>query len=255
MSLRAHGLTIGHRHRPLGGGIELVLRAGSVLALLGPNGSGKTTLMRTLLGLIDPVAGTIELDGQPLSALSDRQRARALAWVPQQAAGGFDWPVRDLVIMGRSAHAGLLAAPSGADRAAVDAALARLGIAALGERPISQLSGGELQLALIARALVQQSRFVLLDEPTASLDFGNQARVLREIRRLADEDGLGVIFSTHDPNHALRAADDALLLRGGRPIAAGPAAAVIDATRLGALYDTPVQTVLDPGGRPLFVAG
>jgi iron complex transport system ATP-binding protein len=255
MSLRARDLAIGHDRRALGGGIALGLQAGSVLALLGPNGSGKTTLMRTLLGLLAPVAGAVELDGRPLIAMAERARARALAWVPQQAPGAFDWSVRNLVMMGRSAHASLLAAPSRADHAAVDAALERLGIAALADRPSSHLSGGERQLALIARALAQQARFVLLDEPTASLDFGNQARVLREIRRLADEDGLGVLFSTHDPNHALRIADEALLLREGRPLAAGPARTVIDTVRLQALYGVPVQAAHDPHGHRWFMAG
>lgn len=255
MSLQARQLAIGHDRQALGGGIALELRAGCVLALLGPNGSGKTTLMRTLLGLLAPVAGAVELDGQPIAALPARARARALAWVPQQAPGGFDWPVRALVMMGRSAHAGLLGAPSRADHAAVDAALARLGIAALADRPSSRLSGGELQLALIARALAQQARFVLLDEPTASLDFGNQARVLDEIRRLARDEGLGVLFSTHDPNHALRAADEALLLRAGRALATGPAASVIAADNLQALYGVPVQAARDARGRPFYLPG
>jgi iron complex transport system ATP-binding protein len=255
MSLQARDLAIGHDRQALGGGIALGLQTGGVFALLGPNGSGKTTLMRTLLGLLAPIAGTVELDGQPLAALSERARARALAWVPQQAPGAFDWPVRDLVMMGRSAHADLLAAPSRADHAAVDAALDRLGITALAGRPSSRLSGGERQLALIARALAQQARFVLLDEPTASLDLGNQARVLREIRRLADEDGLGVLFSTHDPNHALRIADQALLLREGRPLATGPAGTVIHTDHLQALYGVPVQAAHDPQGRRWFMAG
>lgn len=254
MTLQARDLAIGHGERLLGRGHTLELRPGSVLALLGPNGAGKSTLMRTLLGLLPPMAGTVELDGRPLSALGERERARAIAWVPQHAAGGFDWPVRDLVLMGRTAHAGLLGAPSASDRAAVESALERLGIAALADRPLSRLSGGECQLALIARALAQQARYVLLDEPTASLDFGNQARVLREIRRLA-ELGLGVLFSTHDPNHALRAADEALLVRAGSPLATGPTAAIIDAGMLAELYGGPVREWRDAEGGRAYSPG
>jgi iron complex transport system ATP-binding protein len=240
MTLQARNLAIGHHEHLLGDGYTLALRPGAVPALLGPNGAGKSTLVRTLLGLLPALGGSIELEGRPLAALGERERARAIAWVPQHAAGSFDWPVRDLVMMGRTAHAGLLGAPSAADRAAVAEALERLDIAALADRPLSRLSGGECQLALVARAIAQQARYVLLDEPTASLDFGNQARVLREIRRLADL-GLGVLFTTHDPNHALRAADDALLVRAGRPLAFGPAARVIDAAALAELYGVPVR--------------
>jgi iron complex transport system ATP-binding protein len=253
MTLQARDLAIGHDTRVLGAGYTLALRPGTVLALLGPNGAGKSTLVRTLLGLLPPLAGAVELDGRPMSALRERERARAIAWVPQHAAGGFDWSVRDLVMMGRTAHAGLLGAPTAADRAAVDEALDRLGLVALADRPLSQLSGGECQLALIARALAQQARYVLLDEPTASLDFGNQARVLREIRRLA-EAGLGVLFSTHDPNHALRAADEALLLRAGRPLAIGPVARVLDAAALEALYGVPVREWRDADGGRAWAA-
>ncbi len=138
----------------------------------------------------------------------------------------------------------LLARPSARDFEAVDAALERLAIASLAQRPITELSGGERQLALVARALAQEPHAVVLDEPTASLDFGNQGRVLREIRRLA-ESGLAVLFTTHDPNQALRVADRVLLVRSGAQLAQGPAQQLLNATNLQALYGAPVDELSD----------
>ncbi len=242
--LAAQGLAIGYPGRRVGAGFELTLAAGEVLALLGPNGGGKTTLLKTLLGLIPPQAGEVWLAGRPLARIPLRERALQLAYVPQAAAPGFGLRVREVVLLGRTAHGGLLAAPTARDRAVVAESLARLGIAQLAERPVDQLSGGERQLVLVARALAQEPRAVLLDEPTASLDFGNQGRVLREIRRLADA-GLAVLFTTHDPNHALRHADGVLLVRDGRTLAQGPADALLRSEVLQALYGTPVEELGD----------
>jgi iron complex transport system ATP-binding protein len=237
--LQAQALDVGYPGHAVGSGFTLALPPGRVLALLGPNGGGKTTLLKTLLGLLPPRGGQVLLDGQPLAAYSVRERARRLAYVPQSHAGAFAYTVADLVLMGRTAHAGLLARPSAHDHAVAAAALARLGIAHLAQRPATQVSGGERQLALIARALAQEARCVVLDEPTASLDFGNQGKVLGEIRRLAGE-GLAVLFTTHDPNHASRHADEALLIHGGRTLASGPVAQVLQPALLSQLYGAPV---------------
>ena len=216
--LRATQLAVGYPGHAVGSGFELRLEPGQVLALLGPNGGGKTTLLKTLLGLLRPLGGQVELDGQPLHTLSAAARARRLAYVPQSHVGAFAFSVADLVLMGRTAHGSLFAAPSVHDRAVAQAAIERLGIAHLAARPATMISGGERQLALIARALAQEAQLMVLDEPTAALDFGNQGKVMREIRRLADE-GLGVLFTTHDPNHATRFADQALLIRRGCTLA------------------------------------
>lgn len=238
--LQALDLAVGYPGRAVGAGFTLSLKPGQVLALLGPNGGGKTTLLKTLLGLLPARGGQVLLDGRPLAAHGVRGRARRLAYVPQSHAGAFAFSVGDLVLMGRTAHTGWLARPGARDRAAAAAALARLGIAHLAERAAPMVSGGERQLALIARALAQEAAFVVLDEPTASLDFGNQGKVLREIRRLADE-GLGVLFSTHDPNHAHRYADEALLIRDGCTLAHGPVAKVLQKPLIEQLYAAPVH--------------
>jgi len=242
--LQARELAIGYPGRRVGSGFTLELRPGEVLALLGPNGGGKTTLLKTLLGLIPPLGGDVLLDGVPLSGVPLRERALHMAYVPQVATTGFGFLAREVVLMGRTAHSGLFSPPSARDRAAVIEAMARLGIAELAERPVTELSGGERQLVLVARALAQEPSAVILDEPTASLDFGNQGRVLREIHGLARA-GLAVMFTTHDPNHALRFADRALLVRDGGTLAQGPAQELIERVRLAELYGTEVEELTD----------
>ena len=190
------------------------LATGEVLALLGPNGGGKTTLLKTLLGLLAPKAGEVRLGDRPLASYGSRERARLIAYVPQSHAATFAFTVETVVLMGRTAHGNLFSRPTAADRAVAARVLERFGIAHLAERPYTMISGGERQLALLARALAQEPQFIVLDEPTASLDFGNQGKVMREIRALAAS-GHGVLFTTHDPNHAMRAADRAFLLRQG----------------------------------------
>lgn len=244
MNLEGRGLTIGYADRVVGTGLDVTLASGEVLALLGPNGGGKTTLLKTLIGLLPPLAGVVHLDGTSLAALSLRERARLLAYVPQVHVATFAFPVATVVLMGRTAHAGLFSPPSAKDRAIAAGALARFGIAALADRPYSRISGGERQLVLLARALAQEPRFVVLDEPTASLDFGNQGRVLGEIRALAQM-GHGVLFTTHDPNHALRVADRVYLLREGSCLAAGPTADVLTRERLQDLYRAPIAQLID----------
>jgi len=242
MQLSGHTLSIGYGDRVVGAGLEVALSTGEVLALLGPNGSGKTTLLKTLLGLLAPKAGEVRLGGRPLAGYGSRERARLIAYVPQSHAATFAFTVETVVLMGRVAHGNLFSRPTAADRAVAAQALERFGIAHLRERPYTMISGGERQLALLARALAQEPQFIVLDEPTASLDFGNQGKVMREIRALAAS-GHGVLFTTHDPNHAMRAADRAFLLREGRRIADGPVGSVLNRAQLEALYGAPVEVV------------
>jgi len=153
-------------------------------------------------------------------------------------------------LSGTGAHLGLFEQPGAADRAVAHAALERFGISNLASRPYNMISGGERQLVLLARALAQEPRFIILDEPTASLDFGNQGKVMREIRALACS-GHGVLFTTHDPNHALRTADRAFLLRAGQRVTEGPVTEVLDSRHLEELYGSPVQRLVDSETRTL----
>jgi ABC-type cobalamin/Fe3+-siderophores transport system ATPase subunit len=249
MTLSAHALDYGFATRSVGHGIELSLAAGEIVCLLGANGSGKTTLLRTLLGVLAPLAGRVMLEDRELSRWPYRARAARIAYVPQAAEGDFDFTVAEVVEMGRSARRGLFEAPRAGDRAAAHAALERLGIAHLAERPIHRVSGGERQLALIARALATEATFLLMDEPTANLDFGNQSLILAEVARLRAH-GAGVLFSTHHPDHALRIADSVVLLKAGAIMAAGPTATTATSQSLTALYGQRVDvvTVEAPGG-------
>jgi iron complex transport system ATP-binding protein len=253
--LSGHDLTIGYRDRVVGSHLDVVLKSGEVLALLGPNGGGKTTLLKTLLGLLPPKSGEVRLDDRPLAIYTARERARRIAYVPQSHAATFAFTVETVVLMGRTAHGTLFSRPSAADRAISARMLERFGIAHLADRPYTMISGGERQLALLARALAQEPQFIVLDEPTASLDFGNQGRVMREIRELGAS-GHGVLFTTHDPNHAMRAADRAFLLRQGARIADGEVRAVLDRAQLEALYGTKLALIQDSdSGDSAFLPG
>lgn len=255
MKLEGRDLTIGYSDHTVGRGLNVALATGEVLALLGPNGGGKTTLLKTLLGLIKAKAGEVRLGERALDNYSIRERARAIAYVPQVHIGTFAFSVETVVLMGRTAHGNLFSAPSAHDRAVAQAVLERFGIVGLSTRPYTMISGGERRLVLLARALAQEPQFIVLDEPTASLDFGNQGKVMNEIRALA-KSGHGVLFTTHDPNHALRAADRAFLLREGTRIAEGPVKSVLDQTQLQELYRAPVERLVDPQtGAVAFLPG
>ncbi|HLS85963.1 MAG TPA: ABC transporter ATP-binding protein [Burkholderiales bacterium] len=245
--LAVESLGFGFPGRAVGREVTFGLADGEVMCVLGPNGGGKTTLFRTLLGLLEPQEGEVRLEGRPLGAYARQAIARRIGYVPQGHAGQFAYTVREVVLMGRTAHLGAFAAPGRADREVAERALALLGLETLAERPITQVSGGERQLALVARALAQEPRLLVMDEPTASLDFGNQVRILRRIRALS-EHGISVLFSTHDPDHAFLAADRALLLAEGRMIALGTPKDVIRPDTLARMYGVEVEVVPLAGG-------
>ena len=240
--LEARGLSFGYAGVPVGEGVDLDLAGGEIVCLLGPNGGGKTTLFRTLLGVLPPIAGEVRAADRPLARLSRRERARLLGWVPQAHAGLFAFTVEEVVLMGRTARRGRFAAPSRRDHDVVREALERLGIGRLAGRVYTQISGGERQLTLVARALAQEAGVLILDEPTASLDFGNQLRVLGEIRRLRD-DGIGILMSTHQPEHALEVADRIALLEAGRIVAEGAPRETATPERLARLYRVDLAAV------------
>jgi iron complex transport system ATP-binding protein len=247
VTLEVKDLAFGFPGRTVGRGVSFSLGAGEVMCVLGPNGGGKTTLFRTLLGLLERQAGSIRIEADPLEALSRGEIARRIGYVPQGHAAYFAFTVQEFVLMGRTAHLGAFASPAANDFLVVDRALESLGIAALAGRPVTEISGGERQLALVARALAQEPRLLVLDEPTATLDLGNQVRVLERIKNLSGK-GMSILFSSHDPDHAFMCASRALLLAEGRALEIGPPQEVIRADTLQRMYGVSVQVLETQAG-------
>jgi iron complex transport system ATP-binding protein len=250
--LEARGLTVGYGTVAVAGGIDLALSAGTVTCLLGPNGVGKTTLFKTLLGLIAPLTGSVDVGGESLAGLSRMAVARQVGYVPQASPPDFTYTVLDLVVMGRTAYLGPFSQPRQADYDIATAALAALGIAPLAERDSTRISGGQRQLVLIARALAQEAQVLVMDEPTASLDLANRILVLDKVRALAG-DGRAVLVSTHEPEHAFAIADRVALLGAGDYFEAGPVAEMLTAERLTRLYGVRLEVERTPSGR--YVVG
>lgn len=228
------------RRRKVLGDVSLAFRAGEACCLLGPNGVGKTTLFRTLLGRLAPLAGRVLVEGRPRSEVPDRAFARVVAYVPQATEAPVDLTVLDVALAGSASRVGTMSAPGSEEYDRAEAALEELGIAGLADRGFREVSGGERQMALIARALVQDARLVLMDEPTASLDFGNQVRVLACVRRLVAE-GRGVVMTSHNPDHAFLCCSRAVLLRPGGALDDGPVADVVREDSLAAAYGVGVR--------------
>src|SRR6516164_10845516 len=241
--LSLEDLSYGYPGRVVGRHIGFTVGAGEVLCLLGRNGEGKSTLFKTILGLLPPRAGVVRVDGGLTTGWSVRRRALTFGYVPQTGGGAFPFTVAELVLMGRTAHRGPFSAPSIADRRAADEAIATLGIGHLAQREWLRVSGGERQLALVARALAQEPRILVLDEPTASLDFGNQVRVLDAIRSLAETRALSVMLSTHHPEQAFACADRVAVLSGGELLRIGAPAEVVTTDTLRECYEVEVAVL------------
>jgi iron complex transport system ATP-binding protein len=241
MILELRDLACGYGRRMVLSHVDLTVAAGENLCLLGPNGVGKTTLFRTILGALEPMGGEILIDGKTIVRQSRRQRARLMAYVPQAHTAPFPFHVMDVVLTGRTAHIPLTSAPSHHDEQVALAALERMDIADLAGRPYTELSGGERQLVLIARALAQEPRVLIMDEPSSHLDFGNQARLLALIRSLVRESDLAVLMSSHFPNHAFACASRVGLVKQGRLVALGTPVDVLTEASLEDIYGIPVR--------------
>ncbi|RBY96048.1 ABC transporter ATP-binding protein [Blastococcus sp. TF02-8] len=241
------GLSAAYGRRPVLHSVRLTVEPGGWLAIIGPNGSGKSTLLRSVLGVLHH-QGQVRIDGVPTTGMPRRERARSLAYAPQIPVLPEGVTTADYVTLGRTPHRPLLAAPRAVDRRVVADVMARLGLETLADRQLATLSGGEQQRAVLARALAQQPRVLLLDEPTASLDLGHAQQVLDLVDRLRRQDGLTVVSTLHDLTLAGQYADRLALLSDGRIAAEGPPAEVLTAEALSAHYGARAQVLPGPHG-------
>ena len=242
MRISAEQVTSGYRGKAVISGISLAVESGEVLCLLGANGSGKTTLFKTILGLLRPISGKVCVDGEDIAHWPRQRLAKTLGYVPQAHTPPFAYSVRDVVLMARSVHSGAFASPGKRDIVIADEALDRLSILRLAHERYTELSGGERQLVLIARALAQQARVLVLDEPTSNLDFGNQMRVLRHVKELAAS-GLGLLLTTHFPDFAFLCASRVALMKEGRILAIDRPENTLTQASLEEAYETPLRIV------------
>ena len=239
MSIEVKNLRFRYGARPVIGDVSFTAEKGELLAVLGPNGVGKSTLFRCLLGFLKPVSGEILVDGKELGAYSRRELAKKIAYIPQSHTPAFDHTVLDSVLMGMTAQLGVFEQPGQAQREKAVQMLRALGIEKLADRGCMKISGGERQLMLLARALVQDASMLIMDEPTANLDYGNSCRVMERVKKLG-QTGYTIIFSTHDPNQAFSYATKVLALKDGGVMAVGAPEAVLTEDVLSRLYGIPV---------------
>ncbi len=242
MTLAVNHLAFGYPDHRVGADLNLTINPGEVLCFLGPNGCGKTTLFKTMLRLLKAQGGNITIDGEDISQWPRQRIAQVLSYVPQQHDAYFPFTVMEVVLMGRSAHIGLFASPSHRDYEIARQALNSLKIEHLSDAVYTHISGGERQLTLIARALAQQTILVIMDEPTANLDFGNQVLVLNAVQRLA-RSGITIIMSSHDPDHAFQVASRVAMLKDGRLAGIGAPQEVINQASLRELYGVEVSVM------------
>lgn len=240
--LEVRNLTCGYEKTEIVHGIDFDVATGEFVCVLGPNGCGKSTTLKTVLGLLTPFAGSITVNGISTVGMPEAERARHFAYIPQTHTPPFPFLVSDVVILGRTPYVNKLARLSDEDKQIAYDCMERMGILELAERPYTQLSGGQQQLVLIARALTQQPELLIMDEPTASLDFGNQQLVLSQMRSLADS-GTSVLMVTHDPNHALFCAHRVIVMEAGLIVADGAPNQVVTTAWLERIYQSNVKVI------------
>lgn len=240
MSIQVENLSFSYGSHAVLHEVSFQAEYGEFISVLGPNGVGKSTLFRCILGLLKPSSGQTMVDGTPIAELSAVQLAKKIAYIPQSHHPAFNYSVFDMVLMGSTAQLSGLSSPGQKQMEQAQAVLERLGIAHLKDRGYSNISGGERQLTLIARAMVQQAKILVMDEPSASLDFGNRIRVMQTVSQLTKE-GYCVIQSTHDPDQAYRYSDKVLALHGGKVLAYGIPKEIINASLISTLYGVDVE--------------
>lgn len=253
MSLSVSNLHFSYGAHAVLSGVDFSLEQGEMMTVLGPNGTGKTTLFKCILGFMANYTGSILIDSDEARSLSPRELAKRIAYIPQNHQQAFGYNVLDMVLMGTAHSLSLFSLPGEKQRMDAYAALERLGIAHLAEKNFGRISGGEQQLVLIARALAQKAKLFIMDEPTASLDYGNQDRVMQLVKSLTQE-GFSILLSTHNPQHALWFSDRVLALKGGKVLASGAPNEIISTPLLRELYGMNAILLDTPGGKVIAPA-
>lgn len=231
--------------------VSFSVREGEFISVLGPNGVGKSTMFRCILGILRNYEGSILVSGDEVRTLPQKELAHRIAYIPQIHRPAFSYTVLDMVLMGTAHQLSPFTQPGATQKLKADAALQKMGIEALADRVFTHLSGGEQQLVLIARALVQEADILIMDEPTSSLDFGNQLRTLQCVQSLT-RSGYTVLLSTHNPQHALSFSDRILALSGGRVAALGTPETALTPTLIKTLYEVNAELVETAQGRVIM---
>ena len=240
MSIEVKQLSFSYGEKEVLKDVSFSAEYGQFLSVLGPNGAGKSTLFRCMLGLLKPSAGSTVIDGRTIAEMTASQLSHHMAYIPQSHNPVFNYSVFDMVLMGTTGQMGNFSSPGKEQVRAAEIALERLGISHLRSRGYANISGGERQLALIARALVQDARILIMDEPSSALDYGNRMRVMQTVKSLTKE-GYTVIQSTHDPDQAFLYSDRVLALQGGQVLAYGEPKETICDQLISTLYGVEVE--------------
>ncbi|MBR3554282.1 MAG: ABC transporter ATP-binding protein [Oscillospiraceae bacterium] len=240
MSIEVRDLRFGYGSGEVLRGVSFTAPTGRLTSVLGPNGVGKSTLFRCLLGLMKGYTGSITVDGEDTRRLSARALAKKVAYIPQSHYPSFNYSVFNMVLMGTTSQVSLMSSPGEKQRRAAEEALERVGVAHLRDKGYTNISGGERQLVLIARALVQDAKVLILDEPTANLDYGNQIRVMEQLRELNTQ-GYTVVQSTHNPEQAFLFSHNVVAMQEGRVLAAGAPSLVVTEELMEKLYGADIR--------------
>ncbi|EKQ52366.1 MULTISPECIES: ABC transporter ATP-binding protein [unclassified Clostridium] len=246
MKMEIKDIVCGYKDKKIVNGISITIESGEILCLLGPNGVGKTTLFKSLLGFLKIKSGKVMIDGEEISNWPRKKLAKAVGYVPQAHNSSFEFNVLDVVVMGRAAYIGAMSFPSKKDIEIAEESLKSLGITYLKDRIYTEISGGERQMVLLARALTQQPKILIMDEPTSNLDYGNQVRLLQQVNELARK-GLAIIMTTHSPDHAFLCSSKVALLQRNNKFKVGTVDEIVTEKNLREAYGVNVSIVKTRG--------
>lgn len=248
MNIKVEDLYFGYNDKYLLENINLEFKKGNMYALLGRNGSGKTTLIKLILGLLNSNSGLITIESKNSKKVTNNELSKLIAYVPQNEEATYGIKVIELVVMGRNPYLNLFDMPSRKDYESAEKALKNLGIEHLMQKNYCEISGGERQLVLIARALVQNTKFILMDEPISNLDIRNQHDVLAKIKNIAKNFNIGIVLSIHDPNLAMRYCNEAILIKDGEVLHFGKTEEILCQQSLLEVYDMKFEVLNSKNG-------